>query len=60
LSLWTPGYARRGLRRAAGAPHGLLSPGRYSHSDTTLYIISLVILHIKYTGARQSDPNLYA
>ena len=29
-------------------------PGRYSHSDTTLYI-SLLILHTKYTGARQND-----
>ena len=40
LTLRTPGHARRGLRRAAGAPHGAPSPGRYSHSDTTLYIIS--------------------
>ena len=35
------------------------SPGRYSHSDTTLYI-SLVIIPTKYTGWRQNDVNVYA
>jgi hypothetical protein len=35
------------------------SPGRYSHSDTTLYISS-VILPTKYTGWCQNDVNVYA
>ena len=36
-----------------------VSPGRSSHSDTTLYI-SLAILHTKYTGWHQNDFNVYA
>ena len=36
-----------------------VSPGRCSHSDTTLYV-SLVILHTKYTGRRQNDFNVHA
>ena len=43
---WLPAASRR-------------SPGRYSHSDTTLYIL-LVILHTKYTGRRQNDSNVHA
>jgi hypothetical protein len=35
------------------------SPGRCSHSDTTLYISS-VILHTKYTGWYQNDFNVHA
>ena len=35
------------------------SPGRSSHSDTTLYI-SLVIIHTKYTGWRENGVNFYA
>ena len=54
-------------RRAAGfsiaptqpAAPGGVSPGRYSHFDTTLYI-SLGNLHTKYAGARQNDFNVYA
>jgi hypothetical protein len=40
---------------------GLASPGRQSHSNTTL-CISLVILHTSttYTGRRQNDFNVYA
>jgi hypothetical protein len=41
------------------ATGGGASPGRQSHSDTTLYISSL-ILHTKYTGARDKDFNVYA
>ena len=36
-----------------------LSPGRESHSDTTLYISSL-ILHTEYTGWCENDFNVYA
>jgi hypothetical protein len=38
---------------------GTTSPGRSSHSDTTLYISS-VILHTKYTGLRETDFNVHA
>ena len=38
---------------------GEASPGRSSHSDTTLYI-SLMVLHTKYTGLRENDFNAYA
>ena len=37
---------------------GRASPGRQSHSDTTLYI-SLVIIYTKYTGWRQNDSNVH-
>ena len=40
-------------------PDGSYSPWRYSHSDTAVYIAS-VILRAKYTGARQSYSNVYA
>ena len=38
---------------------GLTSPGRQSHSNTTLRI-ALVILHAAYTGRRQNDFDVYA
>ena len=47
------------LSCAALTEAGYTSPGCSSHSDTTLYI-SLVILHTKYTGARQNDFNVHA
>ena len=42
-----------------GAMRGTISPGRYSHPDTILYI-SLVILHTTYTGRHEKDVNVHA
>jgi hypothetical protein len=39
---------------AAMSASGAASSGRLSHSRTALYI-SLVVLHIKYTGWRRND-----
>jgi hypothetical protein len=48
------------LARGRGLAHdGCISPGRQSHFDTTLYI-SLLILHTKYTGWRETDLNDHA
>jgi hypothetical protein len=47
--------------RSRGSPcrrAGRTIPRRSSHSDTALHI-TLVILHTKYTGARQNDSNVY-
>jgi hypothetical protein len=38
---------------------GEYSPGRQSHSDTTLYI-SFVIIYTKYTGWHQNDSTAHA
>jgi hypothetical protein len=40
-------------------PSGGASPGRSSHSDTTLYIL-VVIICTKRTGRRQNDFNFHA
>ena len=41
------------------AMRGTISPGRYSHPDTILYI-SLVTLHTTYTGQHMKDFNVHA
>ena len=38
---------------------GPIRPGRYSHSDATLYTL-LVALYTKYTGGRQNETNVRA
>jgi hypothetical protein len=48
-----------GYDTCPGKHNGESSPGRESHSDTTLYI-SLVILHTKYTGWCENDFNVHA
>ena len=40
--------------------YGDPSPGHRIHSDTALYIASLVTLYTKYTGRRQNDLNAHA
>jgi hypothetical protein len=59
-------FSRKSVALPAGAAppkltpvFGDTSPGRQSHSDTTLYV-SLVIFHTKYTGWRDNDFNVYA
>ena len=58
-----PGHPHmRSLERyLAGTHPGSASPGRETHSNTTLYISIAILYRVtKYTGRRQNDFNVYA
>jgi hypothetical protein len=52
-------YTAAGVNACDGAHGTHSSPGRYTHSDATLYI-SFVVLHTQYTKRRRNDLKVRA